>query len=250
MDLTKGPITIQKFSSYIDTLIDHYSYTLIDLSTPSEQFFLIQCTKIIGRNLFLTFDSNSNMCLDFDQLYRVQKSRRQVQGRSITLKQVYEIDTAVIEFIQTSLSPAIVQNIIAPVSEDVFTFTVVSYQTALVEFIHTDALKQWLSNSDITKQKFNVDIKPNIQCVDKDDRKNTSRRSSTSQSIKSTEDNTASQVTINLNRGWAMVAGHRKFGIEYKNYISRLLNRSHHMHIFCTQRHKFRAFRHLRDGDA
>ena len=62
MDLRKGPIIIEKFSGYIDILIDHCSYKLIDLSTPSEQVLLIQCTKIIGRNLFLTFDSNSNLC--------------------------------------------------------------------------------------------------------------------------------------------------------------------------------------------
>jgi len=162
-----------------------------------------------------------------------------VQGRDISLKQIYEIETATIESVQTSLSSTVVQNIIEPVYDNIFTFTVVSNQTAFVEFIHVDALKQWLSISNAIKQKFNVDIKPSIKCVDEDDGNSTSRRSSTLQSTKSKTDNTTSQITINLRPNWEMIAGHRKFSIEYKNYIRRSLCRSLYIHIFDKQLRRF-----------
>ncbi len=164
-----------------------------------------------------------------------------MQGRDVSLKQVYEIETAIIGSIHTVLSSAVVQNIIECVYENVFTFTVVSNQPALVEFIHADALKQWLSISDMTKQKFNVDIKPSIKFVDEDDRNSASRRSSTSQSIKSKVDNVTSEVTINLRRDWTLVAQHPRFGIEYKNYIRRSFSRSLHIHIFNSQLCKFKV---------
>jgi hypothetical protein len=158
-----------------------------------------------------------------------------VQGRAISLKQVYEIETVIIESMQIPLSCTIVQNIIQPIYENVFTFTIVSNQIALVEFIHADALKKWLSINDVTKQKFNVDIKPSIKCVDEDVRDSASRPSSPSQSIKSNADKTTSQLTINLCRKWAIVARHPKFSINYKNYIRRPLNRNLHNHISDSQ---------------
>jgi len=158
-----------------------------------------------------------------------------VQGRDVTLKQVYEIETVIIESMQIPLSCTIVQNIIESVYQNVFTFTVVSNQIALVEFIHADALKQWLSMNGVTKQKFNIDIKPRIECVDEDNRNSASRRSSPSQSIKSDADSATSQLTINLCRKWAMIAGHPNFSIEYKNYIRRSLNRNLHIRILDSE---------------
>jgi hypothetical protein len=236
LDSKKGSVAIEKFSSYIDILIDRCSHKLTDLSSPSEQILLVQCDKIISKNSFSAFVATSNTyVLDFDQLRRLQKSRRQVQGRDVALRQVYEIETVIIESMQMPLSCTIVQNIIESVYQNVFTFTVASNQIALVEFIHADALKQWLSTNDVTKQKFNVDIKPRIQCVDEDNRNSASCRSLPSQTIKSNANNTSPQLTINLRREWAMVAGHPKFSIEYKNYIRRSLNRNLHIHISHSQ---------------
>jgi hypothetical protein len=48
IDLKKGPIIIEKISNYIDILINHGSYKLIDLSLPLEQVLLVQCDKIVG----------------------------------------------------------------------------------------------------------------------------------------------------------------------------------------------------------
>ncbi len=240
IDLKKGPIAIEKFSSYIDILNNYCPYKLTNLSSSLEQILLVECDKIISKNSFSAFDSKSITCfLDFDQLRRIQRSRRQVQGRDISLKQVYEIETAIIESIQTSLSFTVVQNIIEPVYENIFTFTVVSNQTAFVEFIHADALKQWLSINNAIKQKFNVDIKLSIKCVDEDDRNRSSRRSSATKSVKSKVDNTTSPISINLSPDWTMVAGHRKFSIEYKNYIRRSFRRSLYIHIFDNQLHMF-----------
>lgn len=48
IDFKQGPITEKDFSSYIDTLIEHCPYQFLDLSTPSEQFLLIECSQTIG----------------------------------------------------------------------------------------------------------------------------------------------------------------------------------------------------------
>ncbi len=223
----KGPISREKFSSYIDILVNHSSYKLTDLSTSLEQILLIECNKIIGISSFFTFYLNTNIfLLDFDQLQRIQKSRRQIQGTDVSLKQIYEIETVIIESLRASLSFTSVQNMIKSVVENVFIFTIVSNQEALVEFIHADALKQWLVNSDVIKQKFDINIKPSIKCVDEDDRNSASRHSSAPQLIKSKADDKTSQVTIYIRRAWALVVEHPKFSIEYKNYISRSLPRN------------------------
>jgi hypothetical protein len=48
IDANRGPITTEKFSTYINQLIDRNSYKLTDLSLPFEQILLVQCEKIIG----------------------------------------------------------------------------------------------------------------------------------------------------------------------------------------------------------
>ncbi|CAF1000281.1 unnamed protein product [Rotaria sordida] len=203
----RGPITKEKFSLYIDFLTNHCLYKLTDLSSSLEQILLIQCNNII----------------DFNQVHRVQKSRRQLQGTDISLKQVYELERAIIESIHNPLSVEIIENIIEPVVHDVFTFTVQSSRTAFIEFIHADSLKQWLLITDTIQQKFDVNIKLDIKYVDEDDdiddNKATSCSSSDKLSPKSNKNSILSQTTINLRRGWAMVANHPTFSIEYKNYI-------------------------------
>lgn len=172
-------------------------------------------------------------------LHRVQKSRRQLQGRDISLKQVYEIDTATIVSIHTPLSIEIVQNIIKSVDHDVFIFSLISNQKALVEFIHSDAFKHWLSTSDAIKQKFGVNIKLNIKYVDEDDRVDDNHRASCSlgamqskkpkSKSKPKPNENSSQGTIYIRRAWALIANHPTFRIEFQNYIRRSINISVHM---------------------
>jgi hypothetical protein len=60
IDVRKGLIPLEKFSSYIEILIDRSSFKLTDLSSPLEQILLVQCDKIISRNSFSTFVANTN----------------------------------------------------------------------------------------------------------------------------------------------------------------------------------------------
>jgi hypothetical protein len=136
-----------------------------------------------------------------------------------------------IESILTPLSFPVLERIIESVHENVFTFTVESKQTALVEFIHTDALKQWLEVTDIAKHKFGVDIKPSIEYVDEDKSSNTSCQSFATRPAQQKADNTTSQVVNNLSQSWAMVVNHPIFSIEYKNYIRRSNNRDSEFEI-------------------
>jgi hypothetical protein len=153
----------------------------------------------------------------------VQKSRRQLQGRDVLLKQVYELETAVIECFHTSLSNEIVCNIIKAVIRDVFEINIVSNHCAFVEFLNGDILQQWLSCSEINKQKFGVNIQYNIKYVEKDDfvasDRNASRTSSIAQSTEVKAESMSSQTRIHIPRGQAMIANHPTFSIEYKNYI-------------------------------
>ncbi len=52
INTTKGPISTEKFSGYIDILTNRNPYKLTDLSTPLEQILLIECNKIIGISSF------------------------------------------------------------------------------------------------------------------------------------------------------------------------------------------------------
>ncbi|CAF3890016.1 unnamed protein product [Rotaria sp. Silwood2] len=207
IDSKRGPITKEKFSLYTDLLINHCPFKFTDLSSAQQQILLIQCDNTI----------------DFNQARRVQKSRRQLQGTDISLKQVYELDKAIVESIHNRLSIEIIENIIESFLHDVFTFTVQSSQTVLIEFINADSLKKWLLLTDITQQKFGVNIKLDVKCVDEDDYVDDNSAASCSSSDKllpkSNERSILSQVTVYLRRGWAMVVNHPTFSIEYKNYI-------------------------------
>ena len=50
IDAQRGAIPVENFSTYIDILTDHCSYTLTDISLPFEQVLLIQCDEIFGMN--------------------------------------------------------------------------------------------------------------------------------------------------------------------------------------------------------
>lgn len=164
-------------------------------------------------------------CLDFDQLCRVQRSRRQMQGRDVSLKQLYEIDTIIIESDGIPLLPTRIQTIVESVYEDVFTFTIKSNQTAYVEFIHADILEKWLSNSDIIEKNFNITLVPSVKCVDDENKTTVYHRLSDLKSMRSEGDTRSSTVTMDLRRQWAMIAGHRIFSIEYRDYIRKLSDR-------------------------
>lgn len=144
------------------------------------------------------------------------------------MKRVYELDKVFIECLHTPLSTDSVQYIIEPVHRNVFVFNIVSNQRVFVEFIHGDALKQWLSTSDITKQTFGINIELKVECVDEDDnagiRRSAARPSIATQSTKPKVDDAPSSATTYIRQTWALVACHPTFGIKFKNYIRRSIN--------------------------
>jgi hypothetical protein len=148
---------------------------------------------------------------------------------------VYELEKVFIESLHPPLSPDFVRYNIEPVHLNVFVFNIVSNQRAFVEFIHSDALKQWLSTSDITKQRFGINIELKVECVDEDD--NVSIRRSAARSLIATQstnpkvDDAPSPATTYIRQTWALVACHPTFGIKYKNYIRRSINISLRMSV-------------------
>ena len=153
--------------------------------------------------------------LDFNRL----NSRPKLQGRDVVLKQVYEIETVMIESTERSLSSIVIQDIIKSIHEDIFKWKVVSKKNILIEFTHADALRQWLSNRDRIKERFNVNIQLKIQYIDEFGANNIATSSPTTSMIESKANDITAQVTINLPRSWAIVVGHAKFGAEYKDFI-------------------------------
>ncbi|CAM4845808.1 unnamed protein product, partial [Rotaria magnacalcarata] len=207
IDSRRGPISKEKFALYVDALINQCSYKLTDLSSQVEQILLIQCDDLI----------------DFCKIVRAQNSRRQLQETDISLKRVYELETVVIERIQAFLSIEIIEEIIEPVVTNVFRFTIQSNRIAHIEFIDGNSLKHWLSHSNVTQEKFNVNIKFDIKCVDENgyisDDSPVFSPSHDKVSPISTKEHVASDVILNLRASWAMVANHSLFSVEYKNYI-------------------------------
>lgn len=153
IDRIKGPISIEKFSNYINILVNRNAYTLTDLSSSSEQILLIECDRIIS---------------DFNQLCRLQKSRRQLQGKNINLKQIYEYDAVHISSKESFLTTNLIQTIIKSVHTMIFTYHILSNDKARIEFVNHDELKQWLINSNLLEQKYEIHIQPNIKYVDED----------------------------------------------------------------------------------
>lgn len=131
-------------------------------------------------------------------------SREQLQQADISLKQIYEIDTVVVESTRRPVSMTLVQNLIEPVQWQIFTFTLQSSNTAHIEFFSSDACEQWLLVSNRLERRFHVTIKPRIEYVETED---------------STPEKTRPRTDIKLTGGWTLVANHPNFSIEYNNFI-------------------------------
>ena len=145
-----------------------------------------------------------------------------MQGADVSLIQIYEIDTAIIESLGAPLTFIDIQNILKSVYDNVFIFSIVSNHAAFIEFIHADALKQWLMDSGTIEWNFHINIKPSLKYVDEGNKNNVTIRSSASQVTKSKVNDNNSRTTIYIRRAWALVAEHPKFSIEYKNYIRKI----------------------------
>ena len=193
IDRSKGPISIEKFSNYINILVNRNAHTLTDLSSSSEQILLIECDRNIS---------------DFNQLCRLQKSRRQLQGKNINLKQIYEYDVAHIFSKGSFLTSNLIQTMIKPVHSVIFTYHMLSNDEACIEFVNHDELKQWLINSNLLRQKYDIHIVPDIKYVDED----------------KTATTTPKRDPIkNFRKKQALIFRHPKFSQEYKTYIRKEL---------------------------
>ncbi|CAF1335504.1 unnamed protein product [Rotaria sp. Silwood1] len=60
IDSKRGPISMEKFSLYIDVLTNHCSFKLTNLSSSVEQFLLVQCENIIGSELGFEIEIRGN----------------------------------------------------------------------------------------------------------------------------------------------------------------------------------------------
>jgi hypothetical protein len=81
------------------------------------------------------------------------------------------------------------------------------------------ALKQWKSAIDYIQNRFDVRIIPIIDSVDEnssDTRSNVSREPEAK----------SHSTTIKLRDDWALIAGHRTFKIEYKEFIRNYLQKN------------------------
>ncbi|CAF3645504.1 unnamed protein product [Rotaria sordida] len=196
-------IAESRIKLYIALLVgNHISYTVIDLSTMNEQICLIQC----------------NHNLDFDKIRQQHESKPQLQGKNISLIQIYECDTVSICYIDEHkiMKYDDIRNIIQSVRKNVFTFQLVNQYYVEVEFINVDAFKEWMSIVEKFKAKFHITVTPVINEVD-DENDGESVPSST-ENIPFTI-NKPQPVTIKLRREWSMVAAHPIFKVEFKDYI-------------------------------
>lgn len=71
-----------------------------------------------------------------------------------------------------------------------------------------------MSSTDSIQRRFNVTITPIIDYIDDD----------TISTISIESDTRSRQTKIKLRQDWAVVAGHPKFKIEYKDFIRNYLN--------------------------
>lgn len=146
-----------------------------------------------------------------------------MQGIDICLKQIYEIDTVFIESNSIQLSIDSINSIVESAIQNIFSFTILSNTTAIIEFIKTDDLKKWLVDKDTIQKKFNIKMKLDVKCVDEDYMMHSIGSDPPSSDRKVAKNPNAkispSQMFIYLGRGKKMIANHPTFGIEYKNYI-------------------------------
>ncbi|CAF3089011.1 unnamed protein product [Rotaria sp. Silwood2] len=196
-------ITEGRIKLYISLLVGNsISYTIIDLSTMNEQICLIQC----------------NNDLDFDKVRQQYQSKPQLQGKDLSLIQIYECDTVSICFIDEHkiMKYDDIENIIQSVRKNIFTFQLVNEYCAEVEFINANAFKEWMSIVEKVKTKFHITVTPIINEID-DENAEQSIPNST-ENIPFTV-NKPNPVTITLRREWSMVVAHPIFKVEYKDYI-------------------------------
>jgi hypothetical protein len=103
----------------------------------------------------------------------------------------------------------------------------------IIIFLLFVALKQWKSAINFTQNKFQVTIIPLIDCVDEN-------------SIDTRPDDSnghadrSRSTTIKLRDDWALIAGHRNFKVEYKEFIRNYLSSFQSEFIFLYLRSSIR----------
>ncbi|CAF2797193.1 unnamed protein product [Rotaria sp. Silwood2] len=154
----------------------------------------------------------------FDKVRQQYQSKPQLQGKDLSLIQIYECDTVSICFIDEHkiMKYDDIENIIQSVRKNIFTFQLVNEYCAEVEFINANAFKEWMSIVEKVKTKFHITVTPIINEID-DENAEQSIPNST-ENIPFTV-NKPNPVTITLRREWSMVVAHPIFKVEYKDYI-------------------------------
>ncbi|UJR31949.1 hypothetical protein I4U23_019422 [Adineta vaga] len=201
-------IAENRIKLYLSLLIgNNIQFTLTDFSTTDEQICLIQCNNEI----------------EFKKVYKQYQTKSQLQGRDLSIVQVYEFDTIIIRFPDEKImSYDDVENIIRSARIDVFTYQLTEDNCVEVEFINVDAFKRWMLNVEKIIVKFRVTITPIITYVD-DTHENENATISTAQSIPFNIPTSAvsksQSTTIKIRPDWVMVAAHSVFQVELKDYI-------------------------------
>jgi hypothetical protein len=116
-------ITESRIRLYISLLVrESVTFTINDLSTMNEQIFLIQCNKEI----------------DFDKVRQQYETKRQLQNKDISLIQIYECDTVIIQYIDRNKTMRYedIQRIIPSMRESIFTFELTDQNCVEVEFLN------------------------------------------------------------------------------------------------------------------
>ncbi|CAM4964904.1 unnamed protein product [Rotaria socialis] len=188
---------------YISLLIGNgIFHRIFNLSVLDEKVYLVQC----------------NNDIDFDRIRQQYETRRQLQGRDVTLMQIHEYDTASVYYIDEhkTMKYDDLEKILQSVRKYVFTFQLVNEYCAKVEFINSGALKEWMSVIEKVKDKYHINVEPIIQEVV--DGNYTEHSSSTTENIPFSFDK-QNLVSITLRSDWSMVAAHPVFQLEYKDYI-------------------------------
>ena len=127
----------------------------------------------------------------------------------MTLKRIYEIDSVTVESLNgTALWMSTIHTTIKDIEEQIFTYTLISTHAGIIEFIHSDQLKQWFTRRHLIENKFNVQI---TLCL----------RYWNDETTISPEPKITTPIKreVILTPAWLMVAAHPIFGIEYKTYI-------------------------------
>ena len=148
-------------------------------------------------------------------MHRIHQSRLQLQGTDILLRRIHELDKVIVQSTRQPLSIALVQRIIEPVQQQIFTFTLESKQTAHIEFLSADDCEQWLQTKNRREKEFGVTIEPWVEYVQGND-------GSTPTEPQPRAENRVhplSAAEMKLKPSWAMVANHPHFSVEYRNFI-------------------------------